>query len=95
MENSEQENMYHKNLLFSYCADPSDPTGPLVGAKVKYFFDYFIGSKICLDDDDTLSLLHGDFFTIVNPLFRLCCKILLVTLILQFFLGGDNTLDRS
>ena len=32
-----KENMLHKNLLFSYCADPSDPTGPLVGAKVKYF----------------------------------------------------------
>ena len=32
-----KENMFHKNLLFSYCADPSDPTGPLVGAKVKYF----------------------------------------------------------
>ena len=33
-------------------------------------FDYFIGSKIFLDDDDTLRPLLGDFFTIVNPLFR-------------------------
>ena len=32
-----KEYMLHKNLLFSYCADPSDPIGPLVGAKVKYF----------------------------------------------------------